>query len=238
MPSKQALILTLLLGGSAAVWVPQIRARMSSASPFEQSVPAGLGIPDASALSVTEVPLEESSDELSEVDLEEPGTELDQHKQGESSTSTAGLEALLGSMRSFRPELAVTLEPEVGVEPSEPLVDTVLPRSMLRSGLEDLLEPYPLTAILHAPTGKRVVMGARVFSEGDSPEPGAVIERIEARAVWFKYGGTSLRVVLPALVVRSSRSDNQLGTVDEGSPAESTEIEAESESEALPTDGV
>ncbi len=203
MSPKQAISLLVLMGASAAVWVPQF---MGS----QDEVPADMSVsPDPGALvesSLETMPTGEPSEFQGGTDLGSVPS-LEQSLPGISQLITEGeeiassatsdtldMEALLGSLQAFRPEGVVT------PAPSEGGTDTEAVPSM--AGLFEVklvMAENPLTAIIFAKSGARAIMGGRILEEGAELSTNVSIDRIEKRAVWLSSAAGPMEMTLPTL---------------------------------------
>lgn len=203
MSPKQAVSLLVLMGASAAVWVPQFTGT-------SDEVPADMSVsPDPGALmesSLETMPGGEPSGSQGMADtgptltLEQSLTGIPQliaEGEGVASSATSSaldMEALLGSLQAFRPEGVVA--PASSAEGAE---TEAVPTGAGLFEVKLAIAENPLTAILFAESGARAVMGGRVLEEGAELSPGVSIDRIEKRAVWLHSAAGPMEVSLPAL---------------------------------------
>ena len=207
MSPKKAISMLVLMGASAAVWVPQI---LDSTGGLDQSTPVEIELAEPGLLESGEYE-DDASESFSGAPLALEGTD-GSSASGAGSAGLSklvadsglgvevdqGLSTLLGSMRSFRPEGQII--PDTNNSEGQEASNSRLGLFEVKLAIAD----NPLTAILIHPKRSRAVMGARVVGVGDEISAGLTVHRIEADGVWLDTDVGLMQVSLPAVRARAA----------------------------------
>ncbi len=185
---KQVLLLSLLAGGAAAVWVPEFRAKLPTFLTGETagSQPAKVGGLEARSSTV------QDPAEASEFDLEVAGPGMS--TQGKNTLPPA--KQWVGMLRNFQASRPIATEVQRAsqVEP----VDKEGESFSLASWQSELVQK-PLTAIMVSSKGSRAIFGGRGYTEGENPVPGVTIQSIHSSHVILSDGKREHHVNLPEI---------------------------------------
>ncbi len=217
MPIKKIAGLTLLVAGSIAVWVPQVRNTLTGESSDQTQgsegvdLPLGDGSAPAIAVAVSAPP--------SVPPMASGGSQSTGEAGGLPTESGAGEAAMDNSaMRNFGSKGRSFLQRNLRTE------EVAEPETLPAAAHFDLwLLDHPLTGVMQSPKGHRAIFGGQFYSEGQELLPLWNVKSIQGEFVQVEGRGVKRTVHLPRLgegLERELRVDSSTGSTSD-SPSSS-----------------